>query len=145
MSADPAFDLQAAVVPLLRADAALNEFIGGRVYDDVEPTAQFPYVSIGPATVTTNDTDDCMVAYEVVLLIDVWARGSGNGNTYEAARPQMQRIAGTLRRALHAARMTLENHRLLQIRHAETLSLRVENDPKTAHAAMTFRALIHQV
>jgi len=144
MSSDPAFDLQAAVVPLLRADAALAGLIAGRVYDDVEPTAEFPYVSIGQAVATTHDTDDCMVAYEVSLVIDVWARGSGNGAAYEAARPQMQRIAGTLRQALHAAPLTLESHRMLQIRHDETLYLR-DPDGKTAHAAMTFRALIHQL
>jgi hypothetical protein len=144
MSADVAFDLQAAVVPHLRADAALNGLIAGRVYDDVEPTAEFPYVNIGQAVATTNDTDDCMVSYEVALLIDVWARGSGNGSSYEAARPQMQRIAGTLRQALHAARLTLESHRLIQIRHDETAYIR-DPDGKTAHAAMTFRALIHQI
>lgn len=144
MSSDPAFDLQAAVVPLLRADAALSGLIAGRVYDDVEPTAEFPYVSIGQAVATTNDADDCLIAYDVTLVIDVWARGSGNGSTYEAARPQMQRIAGTLRQALHAAGLTLESHRLLQIRHVETLYLR-DPDGKTAHGAMTFRALVDQV
>jgi hypothetical protein len=137
-------DLQAAVVPLLRADAALTGLIAGRVYDDVEPTAEFPYVSIGQAVATTNDTDDCMIAYEVSLVIDVWARGSGNGAGFVAARPQMQAIAGTLRQALHAASLTLENHYLLQIRHAETLYLR-DPDGKTAHAAMTFRALLNQL
>jgi hypothetical protein len=144
MSADPALDLQAAIVPLLRADAALTSLIAGRVYDDVEPTAEFPYVSIGQATATTDDTDDCMVAYEVALVIDVWARGSGNGAGFVAARPQMQGIAGTLRQALHAAELTMESHRLQQIRHEETLYLR-DPDGKTAHAAMTFRALVSQI
>jgi len=144
MSADPALDLQAAVVPLLRADAALTGLIAGRVYDDVEPTAEFPYVSIGQATATTEDIDDCMITYQVVLAIDVWARGSGNGSSYEAARPQMQRIAGTLRQALHTAPLTLESHRLVGIRHEETAYLR-DQDGKTAHAAMTFRALINQI
>jgi hypothetical protein len=45
---------------------------------------------------------------------------------------------------LHAASLTLENHYLLQIRHAETLYLR-DPDGKTAHAAMTFRALLNQL
>lgn len=144
MSSDPALDLQAAVVPLLRADPALNGLIAGRVYDDVEPTAEFPYVSIGQATATQQDADNCMIAYEVSLVVDVWARGSGNGAGFVAARPQMQSIAGTLRQALHAAHMTLENHRLTQIRHDETLYLR-DPDGKTAHGAMMFRALIYQL
>lgn len=145
MSADPAYDLQAAVVPQLTADAALAALIGDRVYDDVPPNRVFPYVSLGPVQAIQEDTDDCICAYEVTLQMDVWARGTTvNGNGYEAARPQMERVAGTLRQALHGKPLTLESHRLIQIRHADTLYLR-DPDGLTGHAAVTFRALVDQL
>lgn len=145
MSADPVFDLQAAIVPALVADASLAALIAGRVYDDVPPTREFPYISIGPVQAIQQDTDDCICAYEVSLQMDVWARGSAiNGGGYERARPQMERVAGTLRQVLHGADLTLDNHRLVQIRHTDTLYLR-DPDGQTAHGAVTFRALVDRL
>lgn len=133
---DPSLDLQKAIVAALRADAGVEALVVDRIYDRVPPTVQFPYVSIGAESALEDDPggdEDCGVGYEVTIGLDVWSRAVG--------KPEMKRIAGAVRAALHLQDLELDNHRLVLLEHVATRYL-TDPDGLTSHGALDFRALI---
>lgn len=126
---DPSLDLQDEIVGALKGAG----IAGGRVYDRVPPTAQFPYLALGPDQVLQDDPGDCGVAYEVFTAVHVWSRTVG--------KVEAKTIVGDVRDALHQAEFDLEENRLVLFEHVGTRYL-TEPDGLTTHAVMDFRALV---
>lgn len=133
---DPSLDLQKAIVGVLRADGAVAAFTGTRVYDRVPPSPTFPYISYGSDQVLQDDPGDpaeCGLGYEVFITLDVWSRAVG--------QPEMKRVAGAVRAALHGEDFDLDEHRLVSLEHSDTRYLD-DPDGLTHHGVLIFRAFV---
>lgn len=95
---DPALAIQAALVAQLKTIATEA---GARVYDTVPATYQLPYITLGPADTAPTD-EDCFDATESFVQVDVWSDAVGF--------PQVKRIAGILRAALHDRPLAITGH-----------------------------------
>src|SRR5688500_11924265 len=54
-------------------NSLLELLIAQRVYDFVPTEPEFPYVSLGPDQVVSDDAD-CITGFEITLQIDAWSR-----------------------------------------------------------------------
>lgn len=107
MSLDPDRALQAAVLSHLRADAALTALVDGRVHDEPPERPGYPYVTLGRAqTRPWGGTEGEGVEHVLTLTCT-----SRFGGTEEA-----KAIVAAMRAALHGAALTLEDHRLVNLR-----------------------------
>lgn len=95
---DPSLAVQGALVLRLRA---LDTEAGTRVFDRVEPAAAKPYITIGPGQTVPMD-ETCWDASEVSAQVDVWSDDVGF--------PQVKRIAGAIRTALHDQYLSIPGH-----------------------------------
>lgn len=127
--------LMGAIVPLLKANAALSSLIGQRVYDAVPPKATFPYVSLG-AGWETPDNADCLTALSVGFRIDVWSRSSTATGFGE-----VRRIAHRVRTILHDAEIDLSEGALASMEFRRTDVMR-DPDGLTSRASVEFSAII---
>lgn len=121
-------ELQAAIVPLLKADATLTGLIAARVYDQPPSGAVFPYVTIGEAQ-TLRDDASCFEGGQVYLTLHTWSRAVGY--------PEVRRVADAVVDALHLAPLTLPTNRLTSIMHRQTRTFR-DPDGLTSHAVLEF-------
>ncbi len=71
-----------------------------------------------------------------MLTLHVWSRASGRKETYI--------IMSALREALHDKPLTLDGHRLINIRH-EISEARRETDGDTYHGIVRYRAVTEPV
>jgi len=137
MPASASLALQSAVVAALTANAALTTATGGtaRVFDDVPPKTPYPYLSLGQTIERdwSTGTDD---GREHTLTLHVWSRMSG--------RKQVHDIAALVRATLHQSALTLDGHRLINLRH-EFTEARREPDNETYRALVRFRAVTEPV
>lgn len=109
---EPSLALQKAVVAALKADAALQGLVGGRVFDRVPGDAAYPYVSLGDETVV-DDGDQCHAGAETSLTLDVWSD--------EVGRVQAKQIAARVAAVLDAE-LAVDGHQVVvhaieQVRH----------------------------
>lgn len=132
MSADPAYDMQKAVMAALKGAAAVQALVAARIYDPVPDKAAFPYISYGSDQVLTDDVD-CVTGYDVIVTLDIWSRASGQG--------EVKLITGAVRNTLQGAELTLDNHALVDIEHETTRYLE-DPDGKTHHGQISFRAIV---
>lgn len=136
--ADPIYELQAGIVARLKSDATVTALIGQRVYDFVpadgsgQPMAQFPYISMGPASAMEDDAD-CIDAVDVMFRVEVWSRAVGYGEVMD--------IAGAVRKSLHRYDMTFATNALVEIEHRRTDRMR-DPDGLTSRAVLEFGAII---
>ncbi|HWB46503.1 MAG TPA: DUF3168 domain-containing protein [Hyphomicrobiaceae bacterium] len=127
-----ALSLQQAIFASLTADAALTALLGGpRIYDGAPQGSAFPYLTFGQSTARdwSTATDD---GKEHIFTIHVWSRTRG---TSEA-----QAIMDAVRAALHDQPLTLDGHRLVNLR-AEFSDSRRDPDGQTMHGMVRFRAV----
>lgn len=89
---DPAYALQAAIVPRLKNDTALIALVNKRVFDEIPADATFPYLSVGGGQQNGDDTD-CSDVSEIFFQIHAWARPPGAGSS-------VKKIAGAIRDAM---------------------------------------------
>lgn len=128
---DPSLALQRAITGTLNADIGLQAVIALRVYDDVPPTAVYPYVSFGPSQITPQDAE-CITGFEVFLQIDVWSR--------ELGFEECKAISELVRVALHLLTAT-QDALTFEIEHRFTNTNR-DPDGITNHGVLSFRAEI---
>lgn len=130
---DVSLAMQGAIVTLLKASAPLAALLGAgtRIHDKVPLAAALPYISIGPAQVTSDDAD-CIDGAEVFQQVDVWST--------EPGFMQCKTIAGQVREILHRAQATGDGL-AFEIEHRFTTYLR-DGDGLTSHAVLSFRSLI---
>lgn len=122
------YELQAAIVPLLKADATLAVLIGPRVYDQPPTTPTFPYVTIGDAQLLRDD-GSCFEGGQIYLTLHGWSRAVG----FQEAR----RISDAVVEAVHMAPLTLPTNRFISIMHRQTRTFR-DSDGLTSHAVIEF-------
>lgn len=123
-------ELQGAIVPRLKADAALTTLIGGRVYDQPPSPVTYPYVTIGEAQ-TIRDDATCISGGRVFLTLHGWSQAVGF--------PEVERIADAVVESLHLAPLMLATNRLISLMHLQTRTFR-DPDGLTSHAVIEFVA-----
>ncbi|MDX2155140.1 MAG: DUF3168 domain-containing protein [Hyphomicrobiaceae bacterium] len=124
--------LQKAIYAALLADGTVMALLGGpRIYDDVPPRSEFPYVTLGQSLVRdwSTGTDEGL---EHILTLHVWSRADG--------RREVQELLASVRTALHDEPLAVEGHRLVNLR-LELSEVRREPDGETCHGLLRFRAV----
>jgi hypothetical protein len=126
------WSLQKAIHQTLTANAAVLAQLGGpHVWDHVPRGAAFPYVTIASTTdrdwSTGTDTGS-----EHVLTLHVWSKAAG--------RDQAETIAAELKQVLHDQPLTLDGHRLVNLRH-ELTDTRRDADGELYHGVVRLRAV----
>jgi uncharacterized protein DUF3168 len=130
--ASASWELQKAVHGALTGDTALVALLGGaRIYDDVPRGAEFPYVTFGPATVRDWSTGT-ETAAEHLFSLNVWCRSTGER--------EVQLILEAVRAALHDAALSVDGHRLVNLRH-EISDAGRQSDGETYHGVIRLRAV----
>lgn len=139
----PSFELQAAIVAILTADAGLKSLLGDpvRFYDLVPANAALPYGNWQSDQIL-DDGDDCSDGKEIFLTLDAWAT---NDDTL-GGRPRVKQILAGYEAALlgawRAGTFVLPNHHLLEFGLGSPgASVMRDRDGLTAHGVITFRAL----
>ena len=128
--------LRAAIHDALVADGTLNAALGGpRVYDEAPASAAFPYVTLGEARIGDFSAGG-EPGEEHQLTLHAWSRQGGHREAHL--------IAGALLQALDDAPLSLDDHRLINLRFA-TADVRREADGRTYHALVRFRAVTEPV
>ena len=134
--ASAGWDLQKAVYAALAADATLTTLLGGAaIHDAVPQNAAFPYVVIDQTQIRDWSTGTEPGA-EHMLMLHVWSRHAGKREAYE--------IADAIRAALGGAMLSLEEHRLVSLRHQYS-ELKRDEDGETQHGVLRFRAVTEPV
>lgn len=125
-------ELQRAIYTKLSGDGATLSALGGaRIYDDVPPRTEFPFMTFGQSTERdwSTGSDD---GSEHVVTLHVWSRGHG--------RKETERVMAAARAALHDQNLNLTGHRLINLRH-EFSEARRDSDGETFHGIARFRAV----
>lgn len=128
---DPAWALQKALHARLAGDAELVALVGARIYDEVPRNEAAPYVHLAEAAVRDWSTATEAGA-EVLFAIIVFSKAAG--------RREALAIAERVRALLHEAPLALDGHRLVNLRHAATETLRNVKDGR--RALLRFRAVM---
>ncbi len=126
-----AFALQKAVLAALVADTALAALVGERIHDAPPRAQEFPYVAFGEAGERDwSSGSESGAEHRLTLL--AWSRHRGKREALAIA----ERIVAVL----HDAALTLDGHRLVNLRR-ETSEVRGEADGVTWRGAVRFRAV----
>lgn len=130
--ASPCTALQAAILDRLAADPALLALLGGaRIYDHVPQRAAFPFLSVGASSVRDWSTAT-EPGHEHTLTLNAWSRHRGRAELYA--------ITDAIAAALEPADLTLDGHRLINLR-VEQTAYRREGDGETFAATISLRAV----
>lgn len=125
-----------ALFETLTADSALTGLLGGaKIYDDVPRDTEFPYLVFGQSLQRewSTGTDD---AAEHLFTLHVWSRANGRRETHE--------IMDVIRGRLQDAVLTLDDHRLINLRH-EFSDARRGSDGETYQGILRYRAVTEPV
>lgn len=126
------FALQKALYATLSGNAGVIAALGGaRVYDDVPSRTEFPYITFGQSTARDWSTGT-EPGREHTITLHVWSRARG--------RKQADDVMSAAETALHDAALTLDGHRLINLRH-EFSDARREPDGETYHGVSRYRAV----
>ncbi len=128
--------LQKSIYATLVGDAAVIGLLGSaRIYDDTPQRSAFPYLTLGQSTLrdwsTGSEDGD-----EHLLTVHVWSRADGRHEAHE--------IMQALRDALHERALSLDGHRLVNLRH-ELSEARREPDGETYHGIVRLRAVTEPI
>ncbi len=123
--------IQTVIYQTLTAHTPLMAMIEG-VFDDVEESQIFPYVTIGESTHAENDTV-AVFGDDSTITIHVWSRYEGRSET--------KRIQGAIYDALHRAKPTYTGYNIMGIDWVNSQSF-IDTDGETRHGVQTFRILI---
>jgi hypothetical protein len=128
----PAFALQQSIFAALSADSAVTALLGAnRVYDDVPQGSALPYLTLGQASARDWSTST-ETGTEHAFTVHVWSKARGKKEAHE--------ILSAVRAALHDQPLTLDGHRLINLRH-ESTDIRRDPDGETIHGTARFRAV----
>jgi hypothetical protein len=124
--------LRAAIHDALIADGALTALLGGaRIYDEPPRGPSLPYVTLGEARVSDFSTGS-EPGEEHQLTLHAWSRQGGHREAHL--------IAGAVLEALTDAPLSLDGHRLANLRFI-VADIRREADGRTYHGIVRLRAL----
>lgn len=123
------YELQAAIIARLKADAALMLLVNG-VYDQPPTTCwdapKLGFVAIGEDQ-TVRDDATCVNGGQVYLTLHAWSRKVGF--------PAVKQIASAVVDSLHLADLALPTNRLISLMHRQTRTFR-DPDGLTSHAVI---------
>ena len=108
---------------------ALSGVISCPVYDNAPQGSSFPYVTIGEANLTDNDTDSSQSVY-ISYVIHTWSRADG--------RKEAKTIMGEIYNALHLTKFSESGYSFTENYFLSSDSF-VETDGKTRHGVQTFK------
>lgn len=129
--ASASWSLQRAIYDTLANDGDVVQRLGGaRIFDDVPQKSSYPYLTLGQSVVRDWSTGTEEGA-EHILTLHVWSRAEGRRETHD--------IMTSVRDALHDRDLSLDGHRLVQLRH-ELSEARREPDGETYHGIVRLRA-----
>lgn len=130
--ASVALDLQKALYQLLKSHAPLTALLGGtRVYDDVPQRTELPYVTFGQSLMRDWSTGT-ETGHEHIVTLHVWSRAAG--------RKEVHQIMAVLESALHEQAPTMDEHRVVNLRH-EFSDARRDADGEIYHGVVRYRAV----
>ncbi|TMI98478.1 MAG: DUF3168 domain-containing protein [Alphaproteobacteria bacterium] len=130
---DPSRPLQDAIIAYLKADAAVRELVGDRIYDAAPKGAEFPHASMGGVQVLP-DKGDAVDGAEAFFTIDAWSQNAkGFGEVMNVAR--------VIAAALDDAELVLAGGVRLVDLTAESIHTLRDPDGITRHAVINFKAL----
>jgi Protein of unknown function (DUF3168) len=129
---DPSLELQAAVVTALKANAGVVAVVGSRVYDNVPPSATFPYISLGDSQVLP-DKADCIDGTEIFFNLDGWSR--------DTRFPECKTISKAVVAALDDQPLTVTGYTAV-VFELDNINYLRDPDGITRHVALSFRALV---
>lgn len=102
MSADSSLELQAAILAVLSADAAITALVGDRIYDHAPDDCPAPYIQIGEAEVTPFKAQ-CMNGSDLFLTITTWADD-------QRASVKIKQLNARIRDLLDEQRIPVDGH-----------------------------------
>ena len=114
---------------------ALNGVISCPVYDNAPQGSAFPYVTIGEANLTDNDTDSSQSVY-ISYVIHTWSQADGLGGA--DGRKEIKTIMGEIYNALHLTKFSESGYSFTENYFLSSDSF-VETDGKTRHGVQTFK------
>ncbi len=91
--ADPSLELQGAIVTRLKASGGVTGIVAQRIYDPVPQAPVFPYISLGPDDLVSDDAE-CITGFEITVQIDAWSR--------EPGFKQVKQMSDAVRVRIHA-------------------------------------------
>lgn len=131
---DPRHALLVAVHGALMADGGLDQILaGGKVHDRVPRGAQHPFVVFGDMTSVPLDGEGT-VEHRLEILV----------HSREAGRREASDVAERVRAVLDGAALTLVGHRLVALRHRDTV-VGASRDRRAYRARLRFVALTEAI
>lgn len=129
---DAGWAVQTAIHAALVADANVTAALGGpRVFDHVPRGRAYPYMTFGQCITRDWSTGDSP-GQEHLVVLHVWSRAAG--------REEVLAILAAARAALHDQVLSLDGHRLVNLRH-ETSEVRRDPDGETFQGVLRLRAV----
>lgn len=129
---DAGWAVQTAIHAVLVADADVTTALGGkRVFDHVPRGRAYPYMTFGQCITRDWSTGDSL-GQEHLMVLHVWSRTAG--------RKEALAILAAARTALHDQALTLDDHRLVNLRH-ESSEVRRDADGETFQGLLRLRAV----
>lgn len=139
MSGGPDFELQKAIAARLKVDATLTSLTGinARIFQDVVPRPDFPYITIGESQ-DILDEFECITGSEIFVTLRVYSKAPG----FEQAK----RIARAIFVSLHNEEdsITLEEHRLILLRRDSQL-FRADEGEVIKQGILVYRAITEPI
>ncbi|MFZ3035382.1 MAG: DUF3168 domain-containing protein [Parvibaculum sp.] len=135
VTGDADLALQKALFEKLAGDAGVTALVGARLHDNPPGDVTFPYLTLGEAQVD-DWSDDGQEGAEHRLSLYVFSRVGG--------RAEAKAVMGAVNAALHDAALTLEGHRLINLRF-QSAETRQENDGATWRGTIRFRAVTEKI
>jgi hypothetical protein len=127
---DPSLELQHSLVAALQNN--IGSEVGSRIYDEVNPKNNFPYVTLGDSQVLP-DKAECIDGVEVFMQVDVWSRKVGYAETKQIVKNILNVLDDKPPALIGFVAVTFEIQDIRYMR---------DPDGITRHAALTFRSLI---
>lgn len=134
------FDLQVAIVELLRNDAGVAALTGARVYDEVPQDLKgikFPFQAWGDDDAEAND-DKSGDGFDVRFRLHTWSRYAGKAET--------KRIHLATWSALHhkPGRLHVSGWQVVELDFLRD-NIVLDADGRTRHGVAEYRALLHKI
>jgi hypothetical protein len=127
-----AWALQRAVYAALSNDSTVTGLLGGaRIHDDVPQSADFPFVTLGTASISDWSTGT-EPGLEHRLDVHVWSRYAGKREAFA--------VIDAVRAILHDASLSLSGAQLVNLR-CQSFEVRRDEDGETYHGVARFRAV----
>lgn len=132
MAASANWSLQKGIYQALAGDPQVTGLLGGaQIFDNAPQNVSFPYLTFGQTTERDWSTGS-EEGSEHTVTLHVWSRSGGRKQTHE--------IIETIRKALSAAPIAIDDHYLVNLRH-EFSEARHEEDGETYHGIVRYRAV----